>query len=86
MGLVIGTFFYVHTVMCTIYLFYLVKKSAEVVMPGKLATEGSPGEFADEFSGQEERVVQVTAYVVLGLYLLFTEAYLYRLYKMFTLT
>lgn len=83
MGLVVGTIFYVHTFMCAIYLFYLVKKVIGTTTPRRVTTDGTVDDFFDDLSGSDERAVQVTAYAVLGLYLLFTEAYLYRTYQIF---
>jgi len=85
MGLVVATFFYTHTMMCGIYLFFLVRKGVLSALPNQLATEGATGDLFDPYSGREERFVQMTAYLVLGMYLLFTEAYLYQVYRIFAL-
>lgn len=67
--------FYAHTVLCAAFGLYSVGRMAAAEPAG----EASLLDWRD-LESSDEWVVQGAGYVVISLYLLFTEVYLYRMY------
>ncbi|MBI3893028.1 MAG: hypothetical protein HY303_16040 [Candidatus Wallbacteria bacterium] len=75
MQLVATLVFYVHSTLCVAYAFFLA---------GKVSALGPAGGTGlldwRDLDGADEWFVQVSGALIVGLYLVFTEVYLYRMH------